>query len=416
MTTLVDFLPAEIQDIVLDKFLDKVFDEPLQANLGFRAIAERVSVQGEVGDTLTKSRPALLAPITATTTPTAYTDVENGMTPQTYPIEQYKLTLGEYKGNTKTNVVYDRLAIGSKFARDAARLGLQAAQSLDGAARDALFDVYQGGNSRATGAVSNSSVVSVDDTRGFTAGDVIMVGDAQRTVVSVAHTGSSTAYRGVAGTITVDSSITSEASGSPVFSLTAPLILRSNSVVSTNLVTGKMTADMILDGVAQHDANGIPRLDGLFNLYISSKQARGLYNDPMFKDYFVGAHNSDEYKDGIISELLGVRLIRTNMNPTTAGGVYLSALVGADALIEGSFTETGYAGLAAAGLGNDLITVHDGIAHIIGVPRDNLYQWVTQSWTAVVGYGVPTDKYTTAAVLPTASNAAFKRAIIMESK
>ena len=48
-------------------------------------------------------------------------------------------------------------------------------------------------------------------------------------------------------------------------------------------------------------------------------------------------------------------------------------------------------------------------------PIDALKQVVTQSWSYIGGFVVPTDVTANPNTIPTASNAAYKRAVIVES-
>jgi hypothetical protein len=59
--------------------------------------------------------------------------------------------------------------------------------------------------------------------------------------------------------------------------------------------------------------------------------------------------------------------------------------------------------------------VVDGIAHITREPMDALKQIVTTSWSYIGGFVCPTDTTANPSVLPTATNAAYKRAVIVES-
>lgn len=411
-------LPTEIQDIILDESLDTVFDEALTSKLGYRDNAERVQVGAGLGETIKKTRPALRSPVEDKSTPAAHSDLDSGMTSSTPKLEQYELTLAEYKDMAKTNVVYDRIAIGTKFLRDAKGLAIQARQSMDRLARNALFDTYLGGHTRVVApGLSSANAIPVDDIRGFYVGQKVSVdGGSLRTVTAVVAAGSnaSTTFRGISGTVTVDGAAFSAAAGKAVDAEDAPHIFRAGNVATSALVTGTLTADQVLDAVSTLHDNGLD--DDQFDMLISAKQARGLFADAMFRDFFQGSNKSDEYKYGVASELLGVRLIRTNEAPVEASGLHRAMIVAKGALVEGQFAETGYAGLAGAVGSDPLVRVHDGVAHIIREPLDALKQWVTQSWVSVVGYAAPTDMHTTPDVLPTASKARFKRAIILESK
>lgn len=105
------------------------------------------------------------------------------------------------------------------------------------------------------------------------------------------------------------------------------------------------------------------------------------------------------------------------MNPqfTRAGTtLYQMPIVGGGALIEGVFTNTAY-GESVGGQISHIAEV-DGVVHVTRPPLDALGQVVTQSWAYIGGFTAPTDKNTTPDVLPSASNAALKRAVIIQSK
>ena len=70
---------------------------------------------------------------------------------------------------------------------------------------------------------------------------------------------------------------------------------------------------------------------------------------------------------------------------------------------------------AVGGNDPDLFSIFDGIAHITREPLDALKQVVTQSWTYIGGFVVPTDITATPTTIPTASNARYKRGVILES-
>jgi hypothetical protein len=59
--------------------------------------------------------------------------------------------------------------------------------------------------------------------------------------------------------------------------------------------------------------------------------------------------------------------------------------------------------------------VVDGIAHVTREPLDALKQVVTQSWAYIGGFTVPSDITTNPNTIPTATNSAYKRAVLVES-
>ena len=145
-------------------------------------------------------------------------------------------------------------------------------------------------------------------------------------------------------------------------------------------------------------------------------QFTGLYADPVFQNFFKGRNDTTEYKRGVVSELLNIQLIETNINPVQAslgsGLIRRGSLCGQGALVEADFTTEGYQGVEAM---NGMIHVVDDIAHITRAPVDTLQQVITQAWSWIGGFVAPTDTTTNVNTVPTANNSALKRAIIIES-
>lgn len=417
----INLLPSELQDIIQEGYLERTFQEALRAKLGFRAIADREPFPAKIGETITKTRPGLLATPSAPITAAAASDLDSGLSFDGYTQEQYALSLAKWGHGLKTNLVTEGVAIGSKFLLDAKNLGEQASRKIDELARDALFDAYMGGNTRVkTTLGSPAAAVAVDDVRGFAAGDVVTVHLTDYTVASVAVDGSntSTVFGGRSGVITFTGNVTvaNATAGNAVVNTKAPMILRPNSrATAAALQSGDLlNADMLIQAVAELHDNGVPEIDGFYNLYIGARQAAALQSDTKFLNAFQGAHNSGEIRSGAVSEIYGVRLVKTHMNPVD-GGVHRAILVGQGALVEGVYTNNGYKNQASLRDSGSVIVVDD-VAHIVREPLDALKEWVTQSWSYIGGFVVPTDIGTNSDVLPSASARSYKRGIIMETK
>ena len=144
-----------------------------------------------------------------------------------------------------------------------------------------------------------------------------------------------------------------------------------------------------------------------------------MYSDPAFQQFFRGQVTSEEYRMGVIAQMLGVRLQETNLNPVQTlsgvGTVRRGMLVGQGALVEGLFTNEAYQSNLDGADDEAMIAIVDGIAHVTREPLDALKQVVTQSWSYMGGFAVPTDTTTNPNTIPTASNAAYKRGILLES-
>ncbi|MGI4793131.1 MAG: hypothetical protein ACRYG8_03415 [Janthinobacterium lividum] len=453
----INSLPAAIQSMIQAGFLDRNIYEALQARLGFRLIAERESFGAEIGETVTKTRTGLLPAVTTPSAPAALTDLSSGMAAQGYGAEQFLLRVDQYNGTMPLNVVTSRVAIGNQFLLNARKLAEQAARSVDTIARNRLFDAYLGGNTTVTATIGAAgTTVHVDDIRGFFSlvgsnGQVVPVsstnplavavgGDTYELVSAIAdgpapafggpqflvYSGqggnTSTAFGGVSGTLVFSGnvSVADGTEGEAVIASNAPAIFRPAGATSTGALTkgSVLTIDAILQAKATLEANNVPTMDnGLYACFADPLHLTGLYRDPAFQSFTRGRLDSEEYRQGAIAELLGVMVLKTNQNPTqvTANGIVRRAIVcGMGALVEGTFTGTGYAAAEAVG-DDELISVVDGIAHVTREPIDALKQVVTQSWSYIGGFTAPTDALTTPATVATATNSAWKRAAIVES-
>jgi len=162
--------PAILQPILQQGFLEREFQQAMQSRLGYRACADRQDFAVGIGETLTKTRAGLKPSVTIPMPPQMNTNLDNGLVPTGWGVEQYTITLNHYAATTDLNVVTSRVGIGSQFLQNAAINGEQASRSLDELARNALFAPYFGGNTRVRVALGSAGpVVAVDDLRGFTA-------------------------------------------------------------------------------------------------------------------------------------------------------------------------------------------------------------------------------------------------------
>lgn len=446
-------LPASLQSVIQTGFLEQQFGLPLTAKLGFRDIADPEDFTANVGETITKTRRGLLPVATTPLTPAANSDITSGITPKKISVEQYTLGIAQYGDGLDLNIVTTKVAIANIFVQNAYALGEQAFRTVDTLAQQALFNTYMGGNTRVrTTLGAAGTTVAVDDIRGFTttlntAGQIVpvsagapvnvIVGGNVYSQIGFAQDGTnvSTAPGGVSGSLIFSSNVAvlDGTALNPVTSALAPYVIRPSTTSgkvmaattaaisnSADLNYGKLTMDMILNAKATMSANGVPvcNTSGMYNLYIDPLQATGLYSDPAFQQFFRGQTTTEEYRRGVIAEMLGVRLQETNLNPVQSlSGMVVrrAALVGQGALVEGQFTNTAYSQALETVDQDEAITVVGGIAHVTREPLDALKQVVTQSWSYIGGFVAPSDVTANPTVIPTANSSAYKRGIILES-
>ncbi len=63
---------------------------------------------------------------------------------------------------------------------------------------------------------------------------------------------------------------------------------------------------------------------------------------------------------------------------------------------------------------DSIVSMVDGVAMVTREPIDRLQQIIAQSWYWIGGFCAPSDITTNPATVPTATNAAFKRAVMIE--
>ncbi len=433
--------PAALQTIIQTGFLDREFQQAMRSKLGYRACADREAFAVGIGETLTKTRAGLKPSVTTPVAAQLNTNLDNGLTPQGWGVEQYTITINHYAATTDLNIITSRVGIGSQFLQNAAVNGEQAARSLDELARNALFAPYFGGNTRVRVTLTSAGpTIAVDDIRGLqmvfvngvqTAvspanGLAVTIGSNVYTIVGVAAdaANASIAPSGVSGVLTLSGNVSTAdgTAGNTVQAATASVIVRPNRRGNTSqLVLGDTLAMAnVLDAVAALRMNAVPDIDGAYNCYLDPVSARQLFADLDFQRLFIGATSANQiFKPGagVVNEFLGVRFVLTTEayvqpHPSIANAaIRRPIVVGQGALIEADFD-----GMAAADVAprDAIVALVDGVAMVTREPLDRLQQIISQSWYWIGGFCAPSDTTTTPLTVPTATNAAFKRAVMLE--
>ena len=450
--------PQSLQPIIQQGFLAREFQDGLQSRLSFRAIADREIFPNRIGETITKTRKGLKTPVTTPLAPSVNTNFDNGLTPSTWSVEQYTLTINQYGDTIDLNMVSEGVGIASQFLANARTNGVQAMQSLDRIARNALFGGaiggvggYLGGNTRVVVTISSpSTTVRVDDIWGFqnvlnSYGQVVSVGSTNGMTVTVganAYTlvssapdtvNISTAPSGLSGTLTFSTNVlvSDATSAQPVIAATAPLVLRPNGRLTTAALlapTGTYGAatytpgdtlgiQTVLGAVAALRMNNVPTVHGSYNCYLDDQQMLGLFRDGDFKYLYRGAYGSETYQAGSIVELLGVRFVPTTEAPQQAslgaGAVHRAIVCGQGALIEGDYADMGKMDIPDAE--QSLMERMDDVVMVTREPLDRLKQIIAQSWYWIGGFALPTDATASTSIIPTSTNSYLKRGVVIES-
>jgi N4-gp56 family major capsid protein len=437
----INSFPAALVPLIQTGFLERTFDDAMKSKLGYRSIARRETFPNGIGETLTKTRTGWLSPVTTPANPASNTNLDNGITPDSWALEQFTMSINQYQKGMDLNVVTQKVGLKEQFVKNSAALGYNAAQSLDDLARNALFTAYMGGNTRVNTTLgSNGTVVSVDDISGFqqvfdaTNSAYVTVSSSKPlsvTINGVANTvtlatadGSnvSTAPLGISGTLTFGSTVTvaNGTVGNAVIAASGSTIIRPNARSTTAAITAGdvFTGDMLLDAVAQLRNNCVPEIDGMYHCFLSPTSERQLLSDPNVRQLFQGrGTNNSEFGNAYLGDAYGVRFFRTTevqlqaAPGVTGAKIHRPIVCGAGALIEGDFQGMGSSETAPS---DSLIYMIDDVVHVIREPLDRLQQIIAQSWYWIGGFVAPSDTTTNATIVPTASAARFKRSVIIE--
>jgi len=442
-------MPASLQAAIQQGFLETEFRTGLTSALGYRAIADREPVAINVGETVTKTRTGLKAPVTTPLTASGNTNLDNGLTPSTFTIEQYTLSINQYADTIDLNVVTSQVGIANQFLKNASTNGIQARQSLDRLARNALFNAYLGGNTRVRATLgAPAATISVDDVRGFglvlvngqfvtvtgTNTAAVLIGGNVYTLTGVAVDGSnvSTAPLGASGTLTFSGNVT-VADGTALNTVThlnAPALVRPNGKwyggsaqaattgTSSLLATDVLTLGTIEDAIAQL-RNNTGMQDEMFNLYLDNVSMRQLFADQDFKLMYQGQYGSAEARQGKVFQLMGANFIPTTeaLVQTAGTGVGVKVrrpiLAAPGALVEGDFAGMTQKAHDMGGINSEVQEI-DGVMQVVRAPLDRLQQIVAQSWFWIGGFVAPTDATANSTIIPTAGAQYLKRAVVIE--
>ncbi len=456
--------PAALAAILQDGFLEREMEEGLDSVLAYRRAAVQETVPSRIGETLTRTRKGRKAPVSTALDPTSNTGLDNGLSSATFSIEQYSFTLRRYADTVDVDMMADLATIANNMIANARNNGVQAAQSLERIARSKLFGAYLGGNSRVRTdlGAGGTTTCYVDDIRGFqyvlsngvpTAVSVSTpltvyeypVGPSgltqTLTVTGVAAEGTnhSSVPDGISGVLTF-SSATTPINGDALIAANAPKILRPFSHTTTAQLTGGdvLTMGLIEDGVAYLRDNGVPPMeDGTYHCILDNTSMRQLWADQDFKVLFAGRSDSREFKTQDVIELMGVTYIPTTESYVQPAGKQYSGstygssgggtsyasisvrvrrpiLLGAEAIIQGDF-EGMENWLAREGVNviSEVMLIN-GVAQIVRPPLDRLQSVASMTWVWIGDFAVPTDLTATSNIIPTASDALYKRALVIE--
>lgn len=460
-----DNLPAVQSLIEQTGLLEKLFHDPLEAALAYSRFADDETFPNGIGETLTKTRPALFPLATAFNpiNPANNSGLDNGLTDQFYTYEQYQIAITEWANSTTTNIMQDRTLIRRVFQQNYKQLGEHAGRVIDGNCAFNVHKAYDAGSTFCLATVSSGTALTVDNIYGFdtafsgtnspglpqsvSSGNPQLVNvyngttgvlKGQISIIAAVAAGSNASTSnvggipyGASGTLTTAASIgITISAGDLLQAVDGAVVVRPNSRASrAQLVAGDiLTLKTLAIAKAKLAARGIPTLpSGMYGCIIDPQLWPQLLNDTAFNYATMGQMGEGYFKYGYVNRTLGIEFIDSNMVPqynTYVAGTGVNtglaarhAVVGGMGLLQKA-TFQGHidASKQAQAMDNADIKFIDEekIALITRAPLDRLQEQITQSWRWVGGFVVPTDFASNPTIFPTTDYARSKRCVVIE--
>lgn len=439
-------VPAIVGDLAQKGLLDRAFWEPLFDALLYRSCAAFEEWPANTGTEIFITRQGLLKPATKKLQP------GEDPTPKSLTYEQFGITLDQYGDALDTYMPNAATAIVNQFLANLKALGLQAGESVNLLARNAIFTPYLSGHTVLTAAAANTdTMLQVASTNGFQ--DVVILGknvrpapvSPQFPLQVTLKSGAVQVVRNVVGFEPNDPNfpngpgilVLSAAVGgsgmplrSAVLSSARPKLIYAGGGNSIDSIgTGDILSlqDIINAAAILRSQNIHPHAeDNMYHAHISALANAQVFADPVFQRLNRGDIDKPRYEQGWLGDLAGVRFWLNNAAPTVdnsgdlvetgatsfyaddigsevvnANGVTIGnvLITGQGALVERGLDESAF--LTEAGVNGkvgEFSIINDGIAIdtervrlVISAPQDRLKQRVGAAWSISTGFAAPSD-------------------------
>jgi hypothetical protein len=455
-------IPPAIVQLVQEGLLERAFHDGLFPALQYRAEALAEEWPANTGTSIFMSRPGLLAPIVTPLVP-GFDPV-----PQALAFEQWEARLDRFAGTIDTHMPTSAVANANLFLRNIHQLGLQAGQSINRVARNALFKAYLGGWSINIDAIAAADTqIHVAALSGFT--DVVNPATNVRPSPVSAATPLAVTIGGLANTVinTIPDDANDPtgpgflvlgaavgavfaARAAAVLSSARPDIIRSGGGDTVDaLAAGDVFTlqDAINAANRLREHNVPPHEDGFYHAHISPTVNSQVFQDPAFQRLNTALPEHAIYKEAFIGTIAGTMFFMNTESPTDRnsgaltttgfgatparysrdisaetvnnGGIRVGRTIvtGKGTIYERWLNESAYVSEAGVtGKLGEFDVVNAGlevlterIRLILRAPMNRLQDQVASTWSISTSFPVPSDV--------TAGSGAqrFKRAIVIES-
>jgi len=463
MPTFYDFA-GTLVDLFQNGFLARQLEEGLDTYMAYRRHATEIMVDGRIGSQITIPRVGRKGPVTVALNAAGLTaNLDNSLSPSLPAIETYALTLMEW-GDTADVDLIGSTAAAADLVKMASRTnGVQAAQSIERLAKIAYHTAYEGGNTWVRGDLSGTTLttIRVDDVRGFLTVPVNGVPtpvsslnplpcyemrttpggfNQQFNVTGVTIDNPNVSLYpyssldgngnpipdGISGVLAISGATNIPAGGDAIIAANAAKVVRPFNKPSYNILNSGDAATLgtLLDSKTRLEQNAVPTMrDYTYHYLYNPAVMRQLLADQQFIVAYAARKDSEEIKSGQIFVIFGITFIPTTEAYVQAANPLLgikttirrSIMIGDEALLQAD-----YAGLemylnvdGLDPLGGVMMV--NGVAQIIRPPIDRMLRVLSLTWTWVGAFVAPTDATATPLIIPTASNALYKRACVIQT-
>jgi len=456
--------PTVLQDIFQSNMLARRFEMQLGAKNAYRRTAFRLPVPVRSGESITYSRSGRISPVLSDLNPSANTGQDNGVTGiggvgaanPTYPFEQWSVSIGMSPYFLDLNIIQNKETIADVFKQNQDNLAENAALSLDLRVMATAFGSYLSGSTFVkTDQGGAGTTVEVDNAVGldkafattsiggntFPTGAPVAVSAGNPLSVTITHTNatvetntvigvladtSNTSYEkavgGYSATLTFGTATSADLEvGCTITASDAPQIYRPNGKPNAYEIasTDTIGAQLIINAVAELRANNVPSplIDGTYPCYIDPIVDAQFFTDPQYQIMSQGQFKSADFVNGRVSPNFGVTFVPTTNSPAfTGNGVKLrhAIITGEKYVQQSPFAGTEEALKSMPDMGVSKFDFVDDIVFVQRMPLDRAGQILSSGWYWIGGYAAPTDATITSAVIPSASAARYKRAVVVQ--
>lgn len=454
-------IPGMMAYVRQEGLLERAYHDGLFPNLIYRQEAPFEEWPANTGQDIFMTKPGLLAPIVEPIQPGAEPPA------QEFPWEQWTAHLAQIPGSIDIHMPTSVVSNANLFLRKIKQLGLQAGQSINRVARNALFKAYLSGQTNLiAGAGAGDTSIRVAALNGFIdvvdpTAEIRPVPPGPANPLAIVIMGATPIKANVIGyvadnpkdpygpgTLILQAAVGGAGAPirSPVLSAVAPLVMRASGGYSVDAISpaDTLVLQTLINAVAfLRDANVQPHDDGLYHAHISAGGNAQLFADPVYQGINKSLPEGSAYSSGFVGSIAGIAFYMNNETPTTTNTgarqqtgnkAMYSPEIGAETtneqgvnigrviitgqgaiyergLDEGQYvTEAGLTGKAAEFdvVNNGVSVSTERIRLYLRAPVDKLGQIVTATWSITTSFPVPSD------ITAPSGPQRFKRAVVVE--